>query len=82
MATIRYYGQLAEDMGVREEHYEGATVSQVLSGIKKAHGSELYHAAKRCHIIVDHCNAGSEKGFRTPVAEDGIVEFVPVCGGG
>ncbi len=82
MATVRYYGELAAKMGIKEESYPGATVSQVLSKIKKSHGSELYHEAKRCHIIVDHCNAGSEKGFRTAVGENSVVEFVPVCGGG
>ena len=43
MATVRYYGELAAKMGIKEESYPGATVSQVLSKIKKAHGSELYH---------------------------------------
>lgn len=35
MATVRYYGELAAKMGIKEESYPGATVSQVLSKIKK-----------------------------------------------
>lgn len=82
MATVRYYGHLNEMMGIKEEILEGSTVSGVLSQIKKYHGADLYKEAKRCHIIVDHNNAGTEKGFRTAVNDDSLVEFVPVCGGG
>lgn len=82
MATVRYYGRLAERIGIKQETFSGATVSKVLSQLKKARGPEIYREARRCHILVDHCNAGTEKGFRTPVGEESLVEFVPVCGGG
>lgn len=82
MATVRYYGQMAQTLGIKEEQLEGKTVSQVLNQFKKIHGTDLYKEAKRCHILVDHSNAGTEKGFRTPVKPDGLVEIVPVCGGG
>lgn len=82
MATVRYYGHLKEMIGVKEEILQGSTVSGVLSQIKKQHGTDVYREAKRGHIIVDHNNAGTEKGFRTAVNDDSLVEFVPVCGGG
>ena len=82
MAMVRYHGRLAELTGCREESLEGTNVTRVLDQIKKRHGSEAARLAKRSHIIVDRRSAGAEKGFRTPVGADSVVEFIPVCGGG
>ena len=82
MATVRYHGRLAELTGCREESLDGTNVSKVLDQIKKRHGAEAGKLAKRSHILVDKRSAGAEKGFRTPVGADSIVEFIPVCGGG
>lgn len=82
MATVRYYGRLAELTGCREESLEGTNVARLLDQIKKRHGAEAGKLARRSHIIVDRRSAGAEKGFRTPVGTDSGVEFIPVCGGG
>lgn len=82
MAQVRYHGHLADLTGCRQEAMEGATVAKLLDQIKRQHGAEAYRLAKRSHIIVDRRSAGAEKGFRTPVGPDSLVEFIPVCGGG
>lgn len=82
MALVRYHGRLAELTGCREEQLDGTSVSRLLDQIKKRRGVEAYRLAKRSHIIVDKRSAGAEKGFRTPVGTDSVVEFIPVCGGG
>lgn len=82
MATVKYYGALAELTGVKQETLPGRNISALLRAISAEHGTAAAAKARRCHIAVNGCNAGSLRGFSTPVGEEDEVIFLPVCGGG
>lgn len=82
MATVKYYGALAEITGKKEETLPGKNISALLRAMAAEYGRSVAQKARRCHIIVNGCNAGVLRGFRTPVGEEDEVIFLPVCGGG
>lgn len=82
MATVKYYGALAEMTNTRQETLEGKNISALLRMIGAEHGRAAALKARRCHIVVNGCNAGTLRGFSTPVGEKDEVIFLPVCGGG
>lgn len=82
MATVKYYGALAQLTGKKEETLPGRNVSGLLRAIGAQYGRPVALKARRCHIVVNGYNAGALRGFATPISDEDEVIFLPVCGGG
>ena len=84
MAQVKvcYRAALAEMTAKTEETIEARTVRDVLSYIKKTHGTQAHQAARRMLIAVNNDSIQLHKGFDTKLAEGMTVRFMPICGGG
>ena len=82
MALIRYYAPLRGITGVDEESLEAATVSDVLTHIKRAYGKDALKAAKSSLIVINDVSMDLYAGAKTLLKADDTVGFLPLCGGG
>lgn len=82
MAKVRYRGKLALLTRTDEEEVQASKVKDVLDYIKKNYGQDAWKGAKKMLIVVDHKSITLLQNFNTPLTENSIVGFLPICGGG
>lgn len=82
MVNVKYHGILIKLTGKKEEEYNSTKLKDLLTEMKKRYGKETYKYAKMSYIMINEQNAGSLKGYNSPLTDGDIVELLPVCGGG
>lgn len=68
--------------GKKEEALDFQDIKEGLSTIKKKYGTEAYKEAKRSLITLNGVSILSFENFKTRVAAEDEIRFLPVCGGG
>ena len=82
MAQIKYFGEISELTGKKEEFIDAAWIFTLLKAIRDEYGEEVYKAAKTSHIFVNGENAGLKGGFIMKLRSSDVVQILPVtCGG-
>ncbi|MEG1523685.1 MAG: MoaD/ThiS family protein [Clostridia bacterium] len=82
MAMIKYYAPMRSIVGMETETVAAASIAEVLTHIKTAHGKEAYKAAKSALIVVNDVSIGLYRGKKTALKKQDTVGFLPLCGGG
>ena len=82
MITIRYYAPIRALIGKEEEAVAAQRVSDVLKHIRAVYGKAALKAAKASLIVVNDVSIGLYQGMKTPLKENDVVGFLPLCGGG
>jgi molybdopterin converting factor small subunit len=80
--AVRYRGNLAEAIGIREESIEAATVAEVLRHVKARTDRATYRNAKAMLIAVNGVSILKKRGFGTALSGGDVVSFLPLASGG
>lgn len=80
MANIKYFGDLRELTGKKEDIIAAEDLTSLLSAIGKSYGKAAKKAAKTSLIVVDSEKVLSIRKFK--LKESSEVGFFPMCCGG
>ncbi len=80
--AVKYWGDMMELCGKKEEEITAGTVEEVLTYIKEQYGKAALKGAKRMIIAVNGTNIQLLDRYKTSLAEGDKVSFLPLSGGG
>lgn len=76
--TVRYWAAARAAAGVQEERYDGATVADVLTAARLAHGPGLGAVLARASVLVDGLRGRPDD----LLADGSVLEVLPPFAGG
>jgi molybdopterin converting factor small subunit len=82
MPTIRYWAAAKAAAGVAEEHYDAATLADLVGAARAAHDGRLATVLDRCSWVVDDAPVGGRDHASVVLDADSVAEALPPFAGG